>query len=349
METIRLGDVVAFVSTLPEPAKEQATHAAAMIETRGLTMTFKARKGQVEAVRGVDLRVNEGEIYGFLGPNGAGKTTTMRMLATLLQPTSGDATVCGFDLLRQAGQVRTQIGYVSQKGGAHGIESGRENLMLQGQLYGMSERQALERTVELIKRLDLDQFADRLVRTYSGGQRRRLDVAMGMMHQPKLLFLDEPTTGLDPQSRVRIWDEVRRLRTEGVTVFLTTHYMDEADGLCDRLAIMDNGKIINEDTPNRLKQQIAGDIISLGLDLRNGAMARIEESLREQPFMRELQETASGLQLYVDRGEEVLPEILRFLDQHGAPIKTVTLARPTLEDVFLRLTGRSLRESAEGD
>lgn len=333
---------------LAQPTEETENLPVGMIETRALTMTFKARKGTVEAVRGVDLRVNQGEIYGFLGPNGAGKTTTMRMLATLIQPTSGQATVCGYDLLRQAGQVRRRIGYVSQKGGAHGIETGRENLMLQGQLYGMSETEAQKRTAELIDRLDLAQFADRLVRTYSGGQRRRLDVAMGMMHRPKLLFLDEPTTGLDPQSRVRIWDEVKRLCSEGVTIFLTTHYMDEADGLCDRLAIMDSGKIINEDTPNRLKQQIAGDIISLGLDLRNGAMARIEDDLRRQPFMRELQETGHGLQLYVDRGEEVLPGILRFLDQHGAPIKTVTLARPTLEDVFLRLTGRSLREAAEG-
>jgi ABC-2 type transport system ATP-binding protein len=167
---------------------------------------------------------------------------------------------------------------------------------------------------------------------------------MGMMHRPRLLFLDEPTTGLDPQSRARIWDEVRHLRDEGMTIFLTTHYMDEADGLCDRLAIIDNGKIVGKDTPNALKKQIAGDIISLGLDLQNGAVAEVTETLRTQPFMRDMEQNEHGLQLYVDRGEEVLPEILRLLDQNAAPIRTVTLARPTLDDVFLRLTGRSLRE-----
>src|SRR5215469_5233029 len=217
-----------------------------MIETQGLTKTFKVRKGTVEAVRGVDLQVSEGEIFGFLGPNGAGKTTTMRILTTLLDPTSGKATVCDIDLLRYPGQVRRQIGYVSQKGGAERMETGRENLHVQGRFYGMSRAEAHKRAAELISKLDLEPFADRLVRTYSGGQRRRLDIAMGMMHRPRLLFLDEPTTGLDPQSRARIWDEVRHLREEGMTLFLTTHYMDEADGLCDQLAIIDNGKIVGQ-------------------------------------------------------------------------------------------------------
>jgi ABC-2 type transport system ATP-binding protein len=315
----------------------------AMIETHNLAKTFSSRKGPVEAVRGVDLKVNEGEIYGFLGPNGAGKTTTMRMLATLLDPTSGQATICGYDLRREAGKVRTQIGYVGQKGGAERRETGRENLVLQGRLYGMSKADAVKRAAELVSRLDLETFADRLVKTYSGGQRRRLDIAMGMMHRPRLLILDEPTTGLDPQSRARIWDEVRRLREEGVTIFLTTHYMDEADGLCDRLAVIDNGKIVGEDTPNGLKRQIAGDVISLGLNL-NGSAAQVKEKLHAQDFLRELQETDAGLQLYVERGDEVLPEVLRLLDHNGATIRSVTLARPTLEDVFLRLTGRSLRE-----
>jgi ABC-2 type transport system ATP-binding protein len=316
----------------------------AMIETHKLAKTFKSRKGPVEAVRGVDLVVNEGEIFGFLGPNGAGKTTTMRMLSTLLDPSGGLATVCGFDLLREPGKVRTQIGYVGQKGGAEARETGRENLVLQGRLYGMNKPLALKRAEELIRRLELDTFADRLVKTYSGGQRRRLDIAMGMMHQPRLLILDEPTTGLDPQSRAHIWDEIRNLRAEGMTIFLTSHYMDEADTLCDRLAIIDNGKIVGEDTPKALKQQIAGDIISLGVNMHNGTGATVKEKLNEQAFLRELQETDGGLQLYVDRGDEVLPEVLRLLDSNGATIRSVTLARPTLEDVFLRLTGRSLRE-----
>jgi ABC-2 type transport system ATP-binding protein len=196
----------------------------------------------------------------------------------------------------------------------------------------------------------MDSFANRLVRTYSGGQRRRLDVALGIMHQPQLLFLDEPTTGLDPQSRARIWDEVRRLHAKGMTVFLTTHYMDEADGLCDRLAIIDNGTIVSQDTPNALKQRIAGDIISLGLDAdaHGGTSSTALETLRNQPFVREIQPTEQGMQLYVERGEETLPEVLRLLDAGGVRIRTVTLARPTLEDVFLRLTGRSLRESLDG-
>ncbi len=314
----------------------------AMIETHGLSKTFQVRRKAVQAVRGVDLEVQRGEIFGFLGPNGAGKTTTMRMLSTLLDPTSGQATVCGYDLRREPGRVRTQIGYVGQKGGAEAMETGRENLVLQGQLYGMSRTDARKRAAELTYRLDLEPFADRLVRTYSGGQRRRLDITMGMMHRPKLLILDEPTTGLDPQSRARIWEEVRSLRAEGITIFLTTHYMDEADGLCDRLAIIDNGTIVGEDTPTALKHRIAGDIISLGLD--DGSVAQVKETLQSRPFLREMQETESGMQLYVDRGEEVLPEVLRLLDHNGTAIRTVTLARPTLEDVFLRLTGRSLRE-----
>jgi ABC-2 type transport system ATP-binding protein len=315
-----------------------------IIETHGLTKTFKARKKSVEAVRGVDLHVHKSEIFGFLGPNGAGKTTTMRMLSTLLDPTSGQAKICGYDLVREPDKVRTQIGYVGQKGGAEVMETGRENLTLQGRLYGMSRTDARLRAAELANRLDLDLFADRLVRTYSGGQRRRLDITMGMMHRPSLLILDEPTTGLDPQSRARIWEEIRRLRDEGITIFLTTHYMDEADTLCDRLAIIDNGKIVGENTPSALKQSIAGDIISLGLQMQNGTGAKVKEALSDRPFLRELQETDAGMQLYVERGDEVLPDVLRLLDQTGAEVKTVTLARPTLEDVFLRLTGRSLRE-----
>ena len=226
---------------------------AALIETQGLAKTFGTRGKSVEAVRGVDLRVEAGEIFGFLGPNGAGKTTTMRMLTTLLPPSGGKATVCGYDLLRQAPQVRRQIGYVSQQGGAEPLETPRENLILQGRVYGMSAGEARKRAAELVAALDMQTFADRRVKTLSGGQQRRLDVGLGIMHRPRVLFLDEPTTGLDPQSRARIWDEVRRLNAAGMTIFLTTHYMDEADGLCDRLAIIDNGAIVATDTPDALK------------------------------------------------------------------------------------------------
>lgn len=320
--------------------------ARALIETRGLTRTFKSRKGTVEAVRGVDLEVREGEIFGFLGPNGAGKTTTMRILTTLMPASGGEATVCGLNLRREPGKVRRQIGYVSQVGGAEPSETGRENLLLQGRVYGMSAKEARHRAAELISRLDMDDFADRLVKTYSGGQKRRLDVALGIMHRPHLLFLDEPTTGLDPQSRARIWDEVRALHDQGMTIFLTTHYMDEADGLCNRLAIIDHGQIVSQGSPEALKQEIAGDIISLGLDTQSNAVKQVTDTMRGRSFVREIQPTTDGVQLYVTQGETVLPEVLRTLDANHIAIRSVMLARPTLDDVFLRRTGRSLRESS---
>ena len=323
-------------------------HAPALIKTQGLVRTFKSRKGTVEAVRGVDLEVREGEIFGFLGPNGAGKTTTMRILTTLMPATGGKATVCGFDLRRDPRKVREQIGYVSQVGGAEPMETGRENLLLQGRVYGMSAKDAQRRASELIARLDMDDFAGRLVKTYSGGQKRRLDVALGIMHRPRLLFLDEPTTGLDPQSRARIWDEVRSLHDEGMTIFLTTHYMDEADGLCNRLAIIDHGQIVSAGSPEELKQEIAGDIISLGLDTQTNSVEQVEAQMRDRPFVREIQPTADGVQLYVSQGETVLPEVLRTLDASHITIRSVMLARPTLDDVFLRRTGRSLRETDNG-
>jgi ABC-2 type transport system ATP-binding protein len=331
---------------------------AAMIETHGLSKTFKARGGNsgkgsstggktVEAVRGVDLLVRAGEIYGFLGPNGAGKTTTMRMLATLIEPTGGTAAVAGHDLRREPGKVRRRIGYVGQAGGANASATGRDNLILQARLYGMSRLEAEKRAAALMRALDLDAFAGRLAKTYSGGQRRRLDLAMGMIHRPALLFLDEPTTGLDPQTRARLWDEVRALREGGTTIFLTTHYLEEADALCDRLAIIDAGRIAGEDTPDALKRRIAGDLLSLGLDTHGDAGARVRAALADQSFIREFRETAEGVQVTVDHGEAALPVVLRLLDTAGIPIRTVALARPSLDDVFLRLTGRSLRESPQ--
>ncbi|MCU0492298.1 MAG: ATP-binding cassette domain-containing protein [Chloroflexaceae bacterium] len=315
----------------------------AMIETVELSKTFASRSGEVAAVRGVTMQVQAGEIFGFLGPNGAGKTTTMRMLATLLVPSSGSAMVAGCDLRREPGRVRQCIGYVGQQGGAEGAASGQENLVLQGRLYGLSHGAAQARGRELAATLELESFVARPVRSYSGGQRRRLDLALGMVHRPALLFLDEPTTGLDPQSRARLWDEVRKLRDGGTTVFLTTHYLDEADALCDRLAIMDGGQLVSEGTPGELKRQVAGDVLTLGLS--EGEHRQWAEALlRPQPYLRELHHTADGLHLQVERGEETLPLVLRTLDSAGITIRSVTLARPSLDDVFLRLTGRSLRE-----
>ncbi|MDQ6691280.1 MAG: ATP-binding cassette domain-containing protein [Candidatus Dormibacteraeota bacterium] len=314
-----------------------------VITTKGLRRVFKSRKTSVEAVAGVDLTVREGEVFGFLGPNGAGKTTTLRMLCTLLEPTSGEATVAGHDLRRAAQKVREQVGYVGQRGGSDPQISGRSELILQGRLYGMSKNAAQERAADLITKLELADCADRVSGTYSGGQRRRLDIGIGLMHGPALLFLDEPTTGLDPQSRARLWDEVRRLRDEGTSIFLTTHYLEEADALCDRLAIIDHGRIVAEGTPDALKRQVAGDVITIGV---GAEQARALELLRAQPFVREAGAEESLLRLYVDRGEVAMPAILRALDGAGITLLTISFTRPSLDDVFLRQTGRSLRETA---
>lgn len=317
------------------------------IETQGLRKSFKSRRGEVEAVRSVELSVEEDEIYGFLGPNGAGKTTTLRMLATLLEPDGGQANVAGCDLLKEPAAVRERIGYVSQSGGARNEATGRENLVLQARLYGMRKARARERAEKMLGLLDLAQFADRNVKTYSGGQRRRLDIALGMVHQPGLLFLDEPTTGLDPQSRARLWDEVRRLREGGTAVFITTHYLEEADALCDRLAIMDYGEIVAEGTPEALKREISGDIVTLGLQESDGKLEQASELLNGQSFVRELEATEERLRLQVDNGEQSLPLILRLFDSSGFEVSEISLSRPTLDDVFLKKTGRSLREAGE--
>jgi len=314
-----------------------------MIETTGLRKTFGKRGKVVEAVRGVDLTVDTGEIFGFLGPNGAGKTTTLRMLATLLVPTDGEARVAGFDLRTEPAKVRERIGYVGQSGGADPMESGRRELVLQARLYGMSNADAQRRAAETLATLELESAADRNVGTYSGGQKRRLDIGMGMIHRPSLLFLDEPTTGLDPQARARMWDEVRLLRQNGTTVFLTTHYLDEADALCDRLAIIDHGQIVAEGTPSALKHQVAGDVVTLGV---NGDQDRMLRLLREQSGVREASAEDGRLRLYVENGEAALPQLLRVLDSAGTPPQTIAMHRPSLDDVFLRQTGRSLREEA---
>jgi ABC-2 type transport system ATP-binding protein len=316
------------------------------------------RSARVEAVRGVSINVTRGEVFGFLGPNGAGKTTTLRMLTTLLPIDSGTATVAGFDVARQPQQVRTRIGYVSQLGGADELATGRENLILQGRLYGASRSRVAPRAQALVELLDLAEFADRRVVTYSGGQRRRLDIALGIVHQPPVLFLDEPTTGLDPQSRANLWDHIRGLREGGTTVFLTTHYLEEADVLCDRLMIMDHGQIVAEGTPRALKQEVAGDAIVISLRPgdhdagyhgpdHHGA-ERAVPVLRGEPYVRELTADDGQLRLYVDDGGTALPQLIRLLDSRGIGIRSISMSEPTLDDVFLRQTGRSLRDGGPG-
>jgi len=299
----------------------------AVIETRGLRRVFKTRNRQVEAVAGVDLNVRRGEIFGFLGPNGAGKTTTLRMLATLLPPSGGTARVAGCELATQQARIRERIGYVGQAGGADREITGRTELVFQGRLYGMPTEAANKRAAELVVMLE----------------KRRLDIGLGLVHGPQVLFLDEPTTGLDPQSRARVWDEVRRLHDRGTTVFLTTHYLDEADALCDRVAIIDYGKIVAEGTPEDLKRAIAGDVVRFSIA---GDQQRALDVIKDQPFVREAKLENGSVLLYVDRGEVAMPAILRLLDGASLQLMTVELHRPSLDDVFLRQTGRSLRETA---
>jgi ABC-2 type transport system ATP-binding protein len=315
----------------------------AVITTEGLGKSFRDRKATVEAVKGVSFEVGRGEIFGFLGPNGAGKTTTLRMLTTLLPIDSGTASVAGSDVARQPKQVRQRIGYVSQAGGADDPSTGWENLILQGRLYGGDLDSVRQRAKELAAVLDLTEFADRKVATYSGGQRRRLDVALGLIHQPEVLFLDEPTTGLDPQNRANLWDHIRAIQERGSTVFLTTHYLEEADALCDRLTIMDHGSIVAEGTPRELKRQVIGDSVVLSLD--DELVERARALLRTEPFIREIGVEDGGLRLYVEDGSAVLPELLRLLDREQIALKSISLSEPTLDDVFLRYTGRSLRDT----
>lgn len=313
-----------------------------MIETIGLRKSFRSRKGDVEAVRGVDLAVREGEIFGFLGPNGAGKTTMLRILATLITPDAGNAMVAGVDLRKDPREVRHRIGYVAQGGSTWDEVTAREELVLQGRLYGMPKSEAQRRAAVALDAFQLTDYADRKCKTYSGGQRRRVDIALGVIHQPKIVFLDEPTTGLDPQSRAHMWDEVRRLRDEGVTVFLTTHYLDEADALCDRISIMDGGRIVAEGTPEDLKREISGDVVTIGL---NGGGARAGSLLAAEPYVRGSEPIEGGLRLYVDTGATAIPHVLRTLDSAGIELHSIELRRPSLDDVFLAKTGRSLRES----
>src|ERR1700754_279586 len=303
-----------------------------MIETRGLRKSFMSRQGRekktVEAVRGVDLEVAEGEIFGFLGPNGAGKTTTLRMLATLIVPDDGTATIAGADLRRDPGEVRRRIGYVAQGGSTWDDSTAREELVLQARLYGRSKSEAMTRAQAVLDGFQLSEYADRKCKTYSGGQRRRVDIALGIIHEPKVVFLDEPTTGLDPQSRAHMWDEIRRLRAEGMTVFITTHYLDEADALCDRISIMDHGEIVASGTPVALNPEISGDVIRVGLPI--SAVADAAEALSAY----DVEKADGGVRLLVDEGATAIPAVLRALDAAGVPLDSIELHRPSLDDVF---------------
>ena len=311
-----------------------------MISAHGLARTFKTRDATVEAVRGIDFEVAAGEIVGLLGPNGAGKTTTQRMLSTLLVPTAGEATVAGCDLRRDPIGVRRQLGYVSQSGGTNPSAKVDEELVTQAELYGLTRAQGRIRAKHLRDVLDLGDLGGRLIKTLSGGQRRRLDIALGLVHEPKLVFLDEPTTGLDPQTRANLWTHIKTLRDrDRVTILLTTHYLDEADALCDRILIIDHGKIVAAGTPAELKRRISGDLVTFEVDDTARAKALLETKARD------VTEIEGGLRVTVDHGEaEALP-LMRALDAAGIKVGALAIRHPSLDDVFLTLTGRSLRDA----
>jgi ABC-2 type transport system ATP-binding protein len=311
----------------------------------GLRKSFRAGGQTVEAVRGIDLSVAAGEIFGLLGPNGAGKTTTLRIITTLLPADAGSAIVAGADVRRDPALVRRRIGYVGQLGGADASATGRENLLLAGRLYGLSATAAQTRFAELSEVFGLTGLADRAVRTYSGGQRRRLEVALGIMHTPRVLFLDEPTTGLDPQNRNNLWSLLRSLRDGGTTVFLTTHYLDEADQLSDRVAIVDHGQVIALGRPDELKRQYSGEVISVTPDLPEPALALVAHDLAEAAGAASTVIERGVVRLVVADPTAALAAVFGLLAARGIGVLDASVGRPSLDDVFLRATGRSLRDA----
>jgi ABC-2 type transport system ATP-binding protein len=321
-----------------------------MIHARGLVQTFHTRQGkqktEVRAVDGVDLDVAEGEVVGFLGPNGAGKTTTLRMLTTLLTPTAGTATVAGYDVVRESEQVRRSIGYVSQAGGAFSGARAGDEVMDHGMLYGLKKQVVEERGRRLFEQMNLDGLWQRMPKNMSGGQKRRLDIVMGLIHEPSLVFLDEPTTGLDPQARANLWEHIRDLRARrGATVFLTTHYLDEADALSDRILIIDQGRIVAADTSDNLKAQVAGDLVEIEVaDVAQvgDAAARLTTITDGKAEVEVEDRMVRGR---VPRAGRAVPGLLRDLDRAGIDLDAIEVHRPTLDDVFLALTGRSLRDA----
>lgn len=313
--------------------------------TRGLTRHFTSRKQTVEAVQGLDLEIGQGELVAFLGPNGAGKSTTLRMLTTLIPPTAGSAEVAGHDVVTGQRDVRRAIGFVGQGNGAGHRQLGRDELISQGRAHGLSRADAHRRAGELIEDLDLTAVADRKVSSLSGGQRRRLDIAMGLVHLPRVLFLDEPSTGLDPQNRANLQELIRRLHEQsGSTVVLTTHYLEEADALAGRVVVVDHGRVIADDTAARLKSGL-GDLVRLGYD-DHASAARAAARLERVPDAR-VEVAHDAVDLRVRDGSTMVGSLLADLAADGVPPARVEVARPTLDDVFLDLTGRSLRETQQ--
>jgi ABC-2 type transport system ATP-binding protein len=315
------------------------------VEAHDLVKTYPPK---TRALDGLSLAIAPGEVFGLLGPNGAGKSTVIKILTTLTQPDSGTASVAGHDVLRAAQRVRASIGVVAQKSGTDPLATGRDNLLLQGHLYGMGGAALRRRVAELVDRFDLGAVADRAVRTYSGGTQRRLDVAVGLVHRPSVLFLDEPTTGLDPEARAALWQEIDRLSTgEGLTILLTTHYLEEADRLADRLAIVDSGRIAVEGTPDALKGELRGDAVHVELGERPDE-AVVRGAIGAVAGVREVSLDGRRLSARADDGAAAVPGVLTALDRAGSPVAAVTVARPSLDDVYLRHVGHRFTETTNG-
>ena len=313
------------------------------IEVTGLGKTYDG----LVAVEDLTLSVQAGEIFGLLGPNGAGKSTTLRILITTLKPTSGHATILGHDVMTEADTVRRLIGYVPQERAIDRFLTGREHLLLLGDLYHLPRNESIRRIGELLKLVDLEDHADRVAKTYSGGMKRKLDIACGLLPNPQILFLDEPTLGLDVQSRLNIWDYVRRLREQGITIVMTTNYLDEADQLCDRIAIIDGGRIRATGSPKELKASLGGDGVSLTLHDPEPAMVdKLSAELHSFPFIRSLQPKPHGLDIRVDSPEKALPAIIDATSRVGCRLDGVEYHRPRLDDVFIAYTGHSIQEES---
>jgi ABC-2 type transport system ATP-binding protein len=319
------------------------------IVTQGLTKRFD----KLTAVDGIDLTIEEGELFGFLGPNGAGKTTTISMLSTILRPSGGDAKVWDFDINREQDNVRRSIGVVFQDPSLDDNLTGMENLEFHGRLYKVPKDKMVMRIKELLELMELTDRANDLVKTYSGGMRRRLEIARGLLHYPKVLFLDEPTLGLDPQTRRLIWTYIEKLnQNEKVTMLLTTHYMEEADYLCNRIAIIDNGKIVALDTPSNLKDTMGGDVITLTVSSQisnKPEFKKVKKELKKLKNVSSVNITKDSIILTAFKGERIIPLALNVIRQNGIEAKAVSLHEPTLEDVFIKYTGRKLRDESEGN
>ena len=308
-----------------------------IIETNDLTRTF----GDLVAVDRLNIQVKHGEVFGLLGPNGAGKTTTISMLCTILKPTSGKATVNGFDIAKQPGQVRKSIGIVFQEPSVDDRLTGRENMEMHANLYGVPPDTARKRIKALLKLVELDQRADNLLRTYSGGMRRRLEIARGLIHYPRVLFLDEPTIGLDPQTREHIWTYIKKLsKEEDISIILTTHYMDEADLLCDRIGIIDFGIIVALGTPEKLKESLGEETITI----TTSDAPKLSETLKATGLVSKAALSKNELTVHVKNGHETLPRIVEFAANAGIRVDSISLHEPNLGDVFLHYTGRAIRE-----